>query len=270
MKATIAERSIDRGRLLTAKAITGVFGAEVTGADFSRKWDASLIEEVEQLIHEHKVLVFRDQHGIGPTDLARVASYFGTPETAPHPELPDYPGTPEVKVITKDGSYQQDTWHTDGATREDTRWLSFLQAIDIPPQGRDTLFADMDAVFEGLSPKLQDFLSGLTALQSWGIQRPDAPPVPHPAVIESPVTGRKTLYVNQGYTRALEGLAPGESDLLLGYLMRRVYIPEYHVRVVWRPGTITVWDNQRTQHYIVQDSRYLRTMHRVMVQPSRH
>ena len=266
MNTMVAEKSTAERKLgnLGVKPITGVFGAEISGVDMSKPIDKVTADQINQLITEYKVLVFRNQFSVGPVELTRFAENFGAPEVAAHPDLPDYPGVPSVKVITKDGTYGQDTWHTDGATREKTRWFSFLQAIDIPPHGRDTLFADMEAVYEGLSPTMQQFFKGLTVLHSWGVSKPEALPIAHPMIMEDPATGRGTLYVNRGYTRSIVGLQPQESDLLLEYLYRRVYIPEYQVRVVWQPGTVTVWDNQRTQHYIVQDSRYRRTMHRVM------
>jgi taurine dioxygenase len=253
------------GSELTVKPVTGIFGAEITGIDLSKPIDDRLRAQINQLIGEYKVVVFRDQLSVGPAELARFAANFGTVETAPHPVLPDWPGVPEVKIITADGSeYGEDTWHTDGATRQSTRWLSFLQAVDIPPHGRDTIFADMEAVYDGLSAQMQEILGGLTVLHSWGLQAPDVPPVAHPMILQNAITGRKSLYVNRGYTRSVVGLKPQESEMLLEFLYRTSTAPLYQVRVVWQPGTITVWDNQQTLHYVVQDSRYKRTMHRAM------
>lgn len=268
MPDSIADMRQAMANDLEVKPITPICGAEIVGVDMTKPIEQSMVEKIDRLLRERKVLVFREQFGVDAHDLARFASHFGKPETAPHPDHEDFPDVPAVKVIVANGSYGRDTWHTDGATRQQTRWLSFLQAIDIPPNGRDTIFADMEAVFEGLSPKLQAFLKDSDALQSWGVSKPEAPPVSHPATVENPVTGRFGLYVNSGYTREIEGLHPNESEMLLQFLFKRVYIPEYHVRVVWKPGTITVWDNQITQHYIVQDSRYQRRMHRVMVEPA--
>jgi taurine dioxygenase len=254
------------GSQLTVKPITGVFGAEVSDIDLSRPIDDLLHAQIERLIGEYKVVVFRDQHGVGPAELARFAANFGAVEKTPHPTLPNWPGVPEVKIIQPQSTDVdvEDAWHTDGATRQSTRWLSFLQAIDIPPYGRDTLYADMEAVYDDLSAAMQEFLEGLTVLHSWGYQDPDAPPVAHPMIKQNPVTGRKSVYVNRGYTRSIVGLKPVESEMLLEFLFRKAFLPLYQLRVAWTPGTITVWDNQQTLHSIVRDSRYNRTMHRVM------
>jgi taurine dioxygenase len=252
---------------LSVEPITGALGAHIGGVDLTRPADAGLVAELEHLIAVHKVLVFTGQTAVGPSELVRFARHFGAPETVPHPDHADCPGEPGVKVIEYDCSpHVVDQWHTDGATRANTRWLSFLQAVDVPPYGRDTLFADMEAAFEGLSPLLQDFLAGMNTQQSWGGQKPGAPPVVHPAVVTNPVTGRRALYVNRIYTTALEGLRPKESQLLLEYLKDLAFYPDYQMRVRWKPGTIAMWDNERTQHYVAQDKEYHRIMHRVMVQ----
>jgi taurine dioxygenase len=257
----------DRAGELVIEPITGALGVHVGGVSLGRPASPEIVAELEHLVAIHKVLVFRDQHDVGPSELVRFASHFGAPETVPHPDHRDCPGEPGVKIIEYDCMpHVVDQWHTDGATRADTRWLTFLQAKDVPAYGRDTLFADMEAVFEGLSPRMQAFVEDMDALQSWGRQMPDMPPVAHPAVITNPVTGRKALYVNRVYTTALDGLLPKESHLLLEYLKDRVFYPDYQMRVHWKPGTIAMWDNERTQHYVAQDKEYHRIMHRVMVQ----
>ena len=162
-----------------------------------------------------------------------------------------------------------DSWHTDGPPREKTQWYTFLQAIDVPPFGRDTLFADMEAAYRRFSPALQAFLGSLTALNSWGAAKPDAASVVHPVVMEDPDTGGKSLYVNQLYTTRIRELSQEESDVLLAYLFRQTAVPELQFRVSWRPGMLVIWDNEKTQHYVVRDRPYARVMHRVMVNTGR-
>ena len=139
----------------------------------------------------------------------------------------------------------------------------------MPPYGRDTMFADMEIAYANLSPPMKTLIDGLTAIHSWGKKMPDAPPVEHPIVYVDPRTGRKSIYVNKVYTRAIKGLRRDESDAILNFLFQQTHVPEHQLRASWKPGTIVVWDNQRTQHYIVQDKPYRRVMHRVMVRRSR-
>jgi taurine dioxygenase len=247
--------------------LTGSLGAEIQGLDMAVVPDAEVVSKLRAAMAEYKVLVVRDQHTVGPREHLAFASQFGTAEVHPqHPHLDDLPA---VTILEKlgDHGYERDSWHTDGSPRNNTTWFSFLRAVSIPPYGRDTLFADMEAAYRGLSPGLQSYIDPLTALHSWGRQIPDAAPVQHPVVLTSSLTGRKVLYVNRVYTRLVEGMREMESDSLLTYLCEQAHIPEYQLRVRWRPGSIAMWDNETTQHYLVRDVEFPRVMHRVMVTP---
>jgi len=246
--------------------ITGVFGARITGLDLGEAPPAPVVSEIAAALKRYKVLVFPDQPNLTPDKHLALSARFGSVEL-PHPTWPDYPGCPGVKVLTMMGEGDAGGWHTDGATRDDPAWISLLQAIEIPPYGRDTVFADMEAAFARLSPALQGFLETLTALHSWGQEKPDAPPVEHPVVRSDPVTGRKWLYVNETYTRKIVQLNPKESDALLAFLCQRIHSPHIQLRVSWKPNALTVWDNDTTQHFIVRDLVGKRVMHRVMVRP---
>ena len=190
-----------------------------------------------------------------PSPLPDVAGHVGVKLIAPR----NYPMGPDVG----------DSWHTDGPPRELTQWFSFLLAHKVPPYGRDTLFADMEAAYQRLSPTLREFLEGLRAMNSWGVSNPDAAPVEHPVVITDPDTGCKSLYVNRLYTNSIVGMRKEESDMLLEFLFRQTNVPELQLRVSWNPGTLTIWDNEKTQHYLVRDKAYDRVMHRVMVNTGR-
>jgi taurine dioxygenase len=247
--------------------LNGTFGARVGGIDLSRPLGSQGVERLKELLRQHKVLTFRSQFAVGPSDLLTFAHRLGTPETAPHPTHADFPGLPGVKVLVSDAAegFYEDSWHTDGATRESTRLISILQAVDVPPFGRDTVFADMEAAYEQLSKPMQELLEGLRAVHSWGSQKPDAPPVEHPVILADAVSGRKTLYVNRAYTRSIAGLRRAESETLLKYFFSLTHLSELQLRVSWKPGSIVMWDNEKTQHYLVRDLSYRRVMHRVML-----
>lgn len=248
--------------------LTGYCGAEITEVDLRSLSEAD-VAAIDQAITDHKVLAFRDQHGVTPQQLLDAAAQFGEPETTPHYKHQPVDGLASVLALVTDGrgfgGIVTDNWHSDRSPEELTDFLSFLQAIDIPPYGRDTVFADMEAAYENLSAPIRAMLEGLTAVHSYPSD-PSRPPVEHPVLKLDPRTGRKTLYVNRVYTRAIKGLRPDESAAILELLFRQANVPEFQVRMQWRPGTIVAWDNQRTQHYIVQDKPHERVMHRVMVE----
>jgi taurine dioxygenase len=254
---------------MEVRPITGHFGAEIEGADLSRPLDAASIEAIDQAFSDHKVLVFRDQSRVGPQALLDLASHFGAPDAAHHPTHAPVDGIDAVKRLVTDGrgfgGMITDSWHTDASPRTDTNLTSFLQAVEVPPYGRDTMFADMEAAYDNLSAPLKAMLEGMVAVHSWGKARPHEPPVEHPVIHQDQRTGRKSLFVNKVYTRSIKGLRQDESDFILSFLFEQAHIPEHQLRATWKPGTIVAWDNLRTQHYIVQDLPYRRVMHRVMV-----
>jgi len=251
------------------RQLSGFFGAEVSGISLTNDVSEEAVSQLWAALDQYRVLVFRNQGDVSPNQLLSFASHFGTPETKKHPTHDDAEGAIGVKVLhsnaTEVGGRVLDMWHTDGSTRENTNYISFLQAIDVPDYGRDTMFADMVVAYERLSEPVKAFIDGLVAEHSWGVQNPGAPSVYHPVVLPDRRTGKKALYVNRLYTRAIQGLRNDESEALLEFLMGQARIPELQLRVSWEPGTITMWNNELTQHHLVFDRAYARTMHRVMV-----
>ena len=166
--------------MLDLQPLNGTLGARIDHVDFRRR-DSRIVDAVKCALREYKVLVAPDQDAMEPDDLLAFAEEFGTAERARHPIWTDVPGHVGVQRITgreyATGVHVGDSWHTDGPPREKTQWYTFLQAIDVPPYGRDTLFADMEGAYRRLSPALRNFLESLTALNSWGSFNPDADPV---------------------------------------------------------------------------------------------
>ena len=157
-------------------------------------------------------------------------------------------------------------WHSDVTWRVNPSLGSILRAVEIPPVGGDTLFADMCAAYEMLNDEMKDHLDGMQAVHDWipafgrnmepsvlDALRADFPAVQHPVVRTHPETGRKMLYVNRAFTQHIVGLDAEESRLLLDFLYRQASYPEYQCRFRWAPGSIAFWDNRSTQHYASSD-----------------
>jgi taurine dioxygenase len=259
--------------------ITGTFGAEISGIDLARDLDPGLVAELKQAFLDYKVLVFPEQHTMTPARHVALGRVFGELEIHPfHPNLSEHP---EVIVLRTDATGgPRENWHSDVTFRDTPPLGSILRAIDIPPYGRDTAFADMEAVYDGLSAPMQRLLADLKGVHDWrqvfgnksaagerprqdGGSEGDLPPAEHPVVRTHPVTGRKCIYVNPVFTTHLAGMKPGESAALLKLLYEQVHLPEYQLRCRWAPGTLALWDNRCVQHALVFDKLYPRVMHRV-------
>ncbi|MEK1904358.1 MAG: taurine dioxygenase, partial [Pseudomonas sp.] len=176
-------------------------------------------------------------------------------------------------------------WHTDVTFLPTPALGAVLSAKQLPAYGGDTLWASSSAAFEALSKPLQKLLDGLTAshdfTRSFPLERfgntPEAlaryhevqrqhPPVNHPVVRTHPVTGRKGLFVNEGFTSRINELELTESDALLRFLFAHSTRPEFTIRWRWQENDVAFWDNRITQHYAVDDYRPARrVMHRATI-----
>jgi len=251
--------------MLAVDPLTPALGAEVSGLDIAADLRASDVSAIENLWLEHKVLILRDQH-VSTEDHLRFASRFGSLEV--HPFAPSKPGYPEVLTViaNKFRRGNENTWHSDVTWRKEPSLGSILRAVEVPSSGGDTLFADMEAAYKGLDTTLRNQVDDLSARHDLAavaasVAGPDVadrlhaeyPPEEHPVIRTHPVTGRRSIYVNAAFTTEIVGLSPGESERVLALLYRQASVPEYQVRVRWRPGTVVMWDNRCVQHYAVSD-----------------
>ena len=249
---------------ITLEPVTPIIGAEVTGVDLRDPLDDATFADLHRALLEWKVLFFREQRITGEQHRAFAARWG---ELEVHPFLPQG-DVPDVVRFERDEANKpsENIWHSDVTWREIPSLGSVLRAIEVPPVGGDTMWADMGAAYDGLPDDVKARIDGLVAVHdftySFGLALdPDTlaemqakyPPARHPVVRTHPETGRKTLFVNEVFTSHVEGLDPEESDGLLDLLCRQARVPEYQCRFHWRPASIAFWDNRATQHYAAAD-----------------
>ena len=249
--------------------LTPTIGAEIRGIDLAQPLDAATVGHLRAALLDWKVLFFRDQPITTEQHLA-FARNFGDLEE--HPFAPSKPDYPEVLAIThdKDSKGRENTWHSDVTWREKPSLGSILRAIEVPPVGGDTLFADMYAAYEGLSDEVKARIEGRGAVHDFahfriGMRKRGKseeeieafnkayPMVEHPVVRTHPETGRKAIYVNAAFTQHIVGLEPDESAKLLRHLYAQAAVPEYQCRFRWEQDSVAFWDNRASQHYAVSD-----------------
>ncbi|MEM7219391.1 MAG: TauD/TfdA family dioxygenase [Pseudomonadota bacterium] len=246
--------------------LASALGAEVYGVDISHASDSD-IDAIKALLLEHQVLFFPDQH---PSVDAHVAfgRHFG--ELEGHPNLKNaFLDHPEVFELAATKGGIADEWHTDITFQDSPALMSILHMKVCPDTGGDTMWSSMYAAFEALSEPMQTLCEGLTALHdALPHNRPDKMAV-HPVVRVHPLTGKKALYVNEHFTRRIVEMNAAESDTLLRYLCNWVQQPRFTVRYHWRAGTIAMWDNRCTQHFVINDFEGERIIQRVTVMGDR-
>jgi len=258
---------------LTITPISPAIGAVISGIDIAQPITAEHRDAIEQALLKHHVIFFRDQP-ITPQQQAHFAAQFG--DLHIHPIYPNVPEQPEVLILDTAVTDVRDNaiWHTDVTFLPTPAMGAVLSAKLIPPYGGDTLWASGIAAYEALSEPLKRLLDGLTAthdftksfplerfgstpqdLARWEEARRKNPPISHPVIRTHPVSGRKSLFVSDGFTTRINELEPAESDAILKLLFAHATRPEFFVRWRWQENDVAFWDNRSTQHYAVDDYR---------------
>jgi taurine dioxygenase len=247
---------------ITVKPMTPVIGAEIFDIDLTQEIDTAQIADLQRALGEHQVIFFRDQ----PIDHAahkRLAAHFGGAHIAPSTKPWRVPGHDEVTIIhaDKDSKFVAgEDWHSDMSCDIHPPLGSILYMHIVPETGGDTAFSSMYAAYDALSDRMKAYLDGLTAVHDaavgFGGITPAGMTLPqhsHPVIRTHPVTGRKTIYVNKGFTTRIEGIPAEESAALLAFLFQHIQRPQFQCRFRWRPHSIAFWDNRSVQHCAIWD-----------------
>lgn len=242
--------------------LAGSLGAEIRGIKL-RDANESVAEEVKALLTEHLVLFFPEQF-LDPEAHVAFARHFGDLEGHPNLSNP-FTNAPEIFELAATRGGIADEWHSDLTFQAQPSVLAILNMVRCPQVGGDTMWANMYKAFDELSAPLQDLCTGLTALHDADPHGKSDQMTVHPVVRVHPVTGRKSLFVNEHFTRRIVELSHEESQMLLGYLTRWASNPRFTVRYHWTDGTIAMWDNRCTQHYVINDFDEERIIQRATV-----
>jgi taurine dioxygenase len=267
-------------RSITVQPIAGALGAEIGGVDLATDLPDATVAEIRRAWLDHLVVFFRDQH-LDPGAFLAFARRIGEP--VEYPFVTGIDGFPEIIAVSK---LPHETvnfggiWHSDTVYLERPPMGTMLVAREVPPYGGDTMFSNMYAAYDALSPGMQRLLQGLRAVNSSaladvsktredrirdsgnGAEREYLSE--HPVVRTHPETGRKGLYVNVAHTLRFVDMTEAESRPLLRFLFEHAVRPEFTCRFQWRVGSVALWDNRCAMHNPVNDYHgHTRTMHRI-------
>ena len=260
-----------------------MLGARIEGLDLAKPLAEREVEEIIQAIGRYGVLCFPRQR-LSARQHKDFAARFGELEINVASGAYQEPGIPEVMIlsnIVKDGKpigladAGQD-WHTDMSYSKTIAFANVLYALEVPRRNGKVLgateFSSMQAAYEGLPENLKSKLAGMTVLHDFnkfwdkmrnekGSKRPPLteaqkkakPPVSHPIFLTHPITGRKVLYANPGYSMRINQLPEKESDEILAFLFEHQLKPEYRYRHEWTEGDLLMWENFGTIHNAIAD-----------------
>jgi taurine dioxygenase len=279
--------------LLSVTRLAPAIGAEIGGIDLSRPIPEDTFAEIRAAWLEHLVLRFRGQRLTDPQVLA-FSRHFGEldppgPNPLGRPFLADHPEMNVISNIKEKGvpigglGDGEAIWHADMTYIERPPMAAILYAIEIPPAGGDTYWANMYAAYDALPAELKGKIEGRVAVHdatynSAGTMRKgykdvtdprEAPGARHPLVRTHPETGRKCLFLGRRRNSYIVGLGLDESEALLDELWRHATQPQFTVRQQWRVGDVMVWDNRCTLHRRdAFDPAARRLLHRTQIRAS--
>ncbi len=265
-------------------------GAEVHGLDARQPLSAAVVAQLTAAWERHLVLLIRGQ-SLSDEDLLAFSRNFGPldpPGPNPYGEsfLPDYP---EINVISNvmEGDrpignlgFGEAVWHADMTYVEIPPKAAILYALEVPPEGGDTFFADMFAAYEALPDALKKRIEGRIAIHdaahnSAGMLRKgyreisdirQTPGARHPLVRTDAKTGRKALFLGRRPNAYVVGLDVAESESLLDALWAHVTAPRFAMRHCWKAGDILMWLNLCVLHRRDSfDAGTRRIMHRTQI-----
>lgn len=247
---------------IRVRPLTPVIGAEIFDIDLTQPLLDSQIDELKRAFADNLVIFFRDQR-IDHEAHKALARAFGGIHIAASTKPWRVPGHDEVTIIhaDKDSKFVAgEDWHSDMSCDAEPPLGSILYMHIVPETGGDTVFANMYAAYDALSDRMKAHLEGLTAVHDatvgFGGITPEGMKLPrhsHPVTRTHPVTGRKVIFVNKGFTTHIEGVSADESRALLSYLFQHVQRPQFQCRFRWQPHSIAFWDNRSAQHSAIWD-----------------
>jgi taurine dioxygenase len=282
---------------LQTRPLSPAIGAEVVDFDLMRDLNDETFAQIEGVFNDRGLLLFRNQR-LSEQQHIELSRRFGPLQDHVLKPflLPDYPQILRItNILDGDGKPMGigDAglfWHSDTSYTAAPCRCSLLYAVEIPARDGersygDTVFSSLTEAYDALDAATKQRIAALTAehsygkhyarMQAAGSKRPDlteeqkreVPKVMHPVVRPHPITGRKALFVNDGYTTHIPGLPPAESDALIEQLTRHTIKPAFTYRHRWQLGDLLIWDNSSSQHLAIADYQLpqRRLMHRTTV-----
>ncbi len=270
-----------------------ILGARVEGLDLSQVLSDEQFKTLEAALGRHGVLSYPEQV-LSSQQLRDFAARFGTLEINVAGAYQDAK-LPEVMILSnkvdENGkplglSDAGQDWHTDMSYSKTIAFANVLYGLEIPHRNGEplgnTVFCNMHAAYDELPTELKMRLDGMTITHDFakfwekmraerGSKRPpltDAqrrakPPVTHPVFLTHPITRKRVLYANPGYSMRINELSPEESEATLAFLFQHQLQEKYQHKHRWRVGDVLMWDNMGTLHnaipdYTPQEHRYIK------------
>jgi taurine dioxygenase len=263
---------------------TGNAAAEIRGLDVRRTPETAALSQIRAALSDYGVVVFRDQT-LTPSEHVAFSRYFGALEIHIKKEF-TLPEAPEVFVLSNIVENGQaigvtnfaESWHSDGSHAADPPIGALLYALEVPPEGADTQFANMYSAYEALDATTKERIDQLEAIHSYqtlqSVLYPEKPlseavkrATPdrrQPIVKIHPITKRKTLFLGEEIVTGIVGMPEPDGTDLVKALLAHATQEKFLYTHKWRVGDLLIWDNRCTMHRVLpfDQQRHRRRVHR--------
>ena len=273
-----------------AAPLSPILGAEIRDVDLAAPLSDAAFAPIARAFLEHKLLVFPGQ-ALSPAQIEAFASRFGPIEghTIRKPDGNVLEGVHAVTNLDADGKPAKKPhinanyyWHSDKAHYPTPSLLTMLYAVEVPPNGGETEFANTEMAYAELPAAMKDRIAGLRVENDFTYamvnagkvlteeERLAVPPVVHPLVRTHPETGRKTLFIGM-YAKSIVGMPDAEGKALIRELLDFATAERFVFRHRWHVGDLVAWDNRCLVHRAVMNyemTQYRRVLLRCVVRGS--
>lgn len=271
--------------MLTIEPNAAVLGASIRGIDLSQPIPQAEFGKILWALGRYGVLRFPDQK-LEVGDVKHFSELFGEIQGNPINSLNRDRPFPEVGILSnvkENGEFigipdaGQD-WHTDMSYRDIMGFVNVLYGLKIPRRDGKALggteFSNMHAAYDALPEDIKTRLDGMTATHNFekfwenmrqnhasnrppmtDEQRRRRPPVVHPLFLTHPITQKKVLYCNIGYTMRINELSEKESAEMLDFLFAHQLEMRFRYTHEWNENDLLIWDNLGTIHRALADYR---------------
>jgi taurine dioxygenase len=281
------------------------FGSRISGVTPEVLKDGTIRRQINAIFEDRGLIVFEDVEPTGQMHVA-ISNVFGPLKDHPVPTVPrvdadtmpgviDMAYNPDDANIVEIEGKQLTTWlpwHFDHCYNNELNRAGVLRAIDIPPVGGLTGFADGIQLYNAVSPGLRAKIDGLKVIYTLDLDyehmrfgKPKTfrwiqsqsgsrllaersktlPRAVHPA-IWTRRSGQKVLHVSPWMAVGIERHENPEGDALLETICQEILAkvkPYFHK---WKPTDMLIWDNWRMLHSVSgHDPKYARRMQRTTI-----
>ena len=282
-----AEHVATGGEPNVGPRLSAAGGVAIDGIDLSQPISLATKDQILAAFHEHHFVAFHDQKLTREQQFTFAATFGEVEQHAAHRSATkrysvahvisnlDGDGNPVDRSTSAVSNYK---WHTDKSYYRVPPMMTSLYAVELPPHGGDTEFANTALAYSMLPAETKRRIAGLRVEFRWGASRhpsDDRPiaeaeirePVDHPLVRTHPETGRKALYLGNHASHILD-LPAAESSALLEELLVHATQPQFVYAHRWRVGDLVMWDNRCLLHRAVANfemNKHRRILHRTVV-----